>query len=128
MTKQQASRTYRKRFVVVMIAYAGLLILSLILLRSVEEQALRIAIAILPVLPIPFGIWAYLDFVRSLDELEQRIQLEAVAFSLGMTGVITFTVGFLGNADIPQFDLIWVFPMMIAFWGIGQVIANRRYA
>lgn len=120
-------RTYLKHFSVTMIAYTVLLIVSRLLLNTVDNQALRIIIAILPVLPVPFGIWVVMIYVRSLDELQRRIQFEAVAFSMLMTGSITFTLGFLADADVPQLSLIWVFPMSIALWGIGQFIATRRY-
>lgn len=120
-------RTYLKHFSVTMIAYTVLLIVSRLLLNTVDNQALRIIIAILPVLPVPFGIWVVMIYVRSLDELQRRIQFEAVAFSMLMTGSITFTLGFLADAGVPQLSLIWVFPMSIALWGIGQFIATRRY-
>lgn len=120
-------RTYLKHFSATMIAYSILLIVSRLLLNTVDNQALRIVIAILPVLPMPFGIWVVMTFVRSLDELQRRIQFEAVAFSMLMTGGITFTLGFLADAGIPQLSLIWVFPMSIGLWGVGQFIAARRY-
>ncbi len=120
-------RTYLKHFSVTMIAYTVLLIVSRLLLNTVDNQALRIIIAILPVLPVLFGIWVVMIYVRSLDELQRRIQFEAVAFSMLMTGSITFTLGFLADAGVPQLSLIWVFPMSIALWGIGQFIATRRY-
>jgi hypothetical protein len=126
-TSMKNARLYMRRFALAMMGYVGTLFLSLFLLGRTDIQALRIALAILPILPVSYGLWAYMDWVRNLDELQQRIQLEAVAFSLGMTGVVTFTIGFLENAGVPQPSLIWIFPMIILFWGVGQFIAMRRY-
>ncbi|GAB5493827.1 MAG: hypothetical protein Phog2KO_40420 [Phototrophicaceae bacterium] len=121
-------KTYLKNFSLTMVAYSVLLIVSRLLLNAeIENQALRIVIAVLPVLPVPFGVWVIMTFVRTMDELQRRIQFEAVAFSMLMTGMITFTLGFLADVGVPQLGLIWVFPMSIALWGIGQFLASRRY-
>jgi hypothetical protein len=64
---------------------------------------------------------------RGLDELQRRIQFEGMAFSFLGTCVITLTWGFLQNAGLPQADVIWVTPLLIALWGIGLGIASRRY-
>lgn len=98
------------------------------LIRSLPEGSLwRIPLALLPLPAILFGLWTFLKFLASMDELQRRIQLQAIGFSLGLTGVITFTLGLLESAGFPTLDLIWVFPMMIFLWGIGQAIAMRRY-
>lgn len=120
-------RRYAQRFIASMIAYVIVVLVSGWLLRNMGESPLRALVAIMPVLPIVIGLWAFMMFVRQLDELQRRIQLEAFAFSLGCTGLITFTLGLLENAGVPQVGIIWVFPMMIVFWGIGLAIAERRY-
>lgn len=123
------SRQYSKRFIIGMIAYVVIIPISLILLNQLSEMPMpiRLVIALLPVLPAIFMMWAMVDYVRGLDELQQRIQLEAFSWSLGATAIVTFTLGFAENAGISSVGLLWVFPMMIVFWGIGQVIARRRY-
>ncbi len=120
-------RTYRIRLLIVMGAYVVLVPLSLVVIPQVQSAPLRIIVALLPVIPVPFGILSLLAYLRQLDELQRRIHLEAFGFSLGMTGMTTFTLGFLENAGVPSLNIIWVFPMMIAFWGVGQIIARRRY-
>ncbi|MEL6407912.1 MAG: hypothetical protein AAFR81_26320 [Chloroflexota bacterium] len=122
------ARRYMLRFGLAMIGYIVLLLTSIYLQERVEGQALSIAIAILPVLPVLLGIWAYMDWLRNLDEFQRQIQLEAIGFSMAMTGVVTFTIGFLETAGVQQPGYLWVFPMMIIFWGVGQFIAQRRYA
>lgn len=110
-----------------LIGYMISLPLSLVLLAAAVDSPLRYGIALLPVVPVIFGLVAFLSYLRSMDELQQRIQLEAFGFSLGCTGLLTFTIGFLENAGLPQPSLIWVFPTMVIFWGIGQFLARRRY-
>jgi uncharacterized membrane protein len=118
---------YQRQLGAGLLAYCLLVPLSIGLLGQVDGGILRVIIALLPVLPIPYMILAFLRYLRSLDELQQRIQLEAFGFSLSVTALITFTLGFLENAGVPQPSMTWVLPMMVAFWGIGQVVAARRY-
>jgi len=125
---RENAKTYMRRFAIAMGGYVVFLLASVYLLNNlVENQYARMLIAVLPILPVSYGLWAYMQWVRDLDEFQQKIQLEAIAFSLGMTGIITFTIGFLQSAGVPQPGLIWVFPLMIMFWGVGQFIAMRRY-
>lgn len=123
----QNQRIYQRRFAVAMGGYVAILLLSVYLLDNIDAQPLRIAIVILPMLPVLYGLWGFMEMIRNLDELQKRIQLEAIAFSMGLTGIITFTLGFLEGVGFPRVSFIWVFPMMIAFWGIGQALAQRRY-
>lgn len=120
-------KVYTRRLVLTLIGYMISLPLSLVLLAAAVDSPLRYGIALLPVVPVIFGLVAFLSYLRSMDELQQRIQLEAFGFSLGCTGLLTFTIGFLENAGLPQPSLIWVFPTMVIFWGIGQFLARRRY-
>ena len=66
-------------------------------------------------------------FPGRMDELGRRIQLEALAFGFGAAGMLTFAYGFLENAGLPKLSYVFVFPLMIALWGIGGAIATRRY-
>ena len=64
---------------------------------------------------------------RSLDELQRRIQLEAVGFSFLATCLITLTWAFQQNAGLPRFDVSFVAPLLILLWSLGLGIARRRY-
>ena len=48
-------RRYLREFVPAMIAYVVLLSISLVLLKRVEEQAVRAMVALLPVVPLPWS-------------------------------------------------------------------------
>ena len=66
-------------------------------------------------------------FFSNMDELQRRIQLEAFAFSFGVTGIVTFSYDLLTYAGFPDISWVWIFPLMIALWGIGQGVATWRY-
>ena len=112
-----------------MAAYVIVVIVSITLINISPSTAWwRVPLALLPVIPAIFGIIAYMRFVGRIDELQRRIQFEGLAFGFGVAGILTFSYGFLENVGFPHINLLWVFPFMIALWGIGTGIAARRYS
>jgi hypothetical protein len=66
--------------------------------------------------------------LKQLDEMQQRIQLEALSIAFVGTAILCSTYGFLENAGLPHVEwggFIW--PVMVLLWAIGTVIACRRY-
>jgi hypothetical protein len=121
------AKRYLREFLGSMAAYSLMVPLSMWILRGHQHTPLGYCIAFLPIIPSAFALWAFLRFFRGLDELQRRIQLEAVAFSFLATCFITLTWAFQQNAGLPRFDVSWVAPLLIALWGIGVGIASRRY-
>jgi hypothetical protein len=76
-------------------------------------------------------VLAELTAVRRLDELQQRIQLEALAFAFpGSVGVVMF-LGLLQRfMELPEADLSFrhVWPLMIALYFTGLALSRRRYS
>lgn len=125
-----ASRRYLREFTYSMIAYVITLSLSLIGMGFLGDYPLnlaRVVVALAPVVPIIFMILAFLKYLKGVDELQQRIQLLAIGFSAGVTGLLTFSYGFLENVGFPHISLLWVFPAMIFLWGIGTAFISWRY-
>ncbi len=120
-------KRYLVEFLSSMAAYSIIVVVSMRFLRGHEHTPLGYAIAFLPIIPSIFALLAFLRFFRGLDELQRRIQLEAVAFSFLGTCLITLTWAFQQNAGLPHFDVSWVAPLLIGLWGIGVGIAKRRY-
>jgi hypothetical protein len=107
--------------------YVLVLVVSVQLMRGLGESPWKILAALLPIIPIAMGLVTFLHFFKKMDELQKRIQLDALAFSFGATGLLTFTYGLLQNAGLPQISFIAVFPIMLALWGLGYFIAALRY-
>ena len=121
------TKRYLKEFLGSMAAYTLMVPLSVKILRGHEHTLLGYGIALLPIIPSAFALASFLRYFRTLDELQRRIQLEAVAFSFLATCLITLTWAFQQNAGLPRFDVSWVAPLLILLWGIGVGIAKRRY-
>jgi hypothetical protein len=120
-------KRYLKEFLLSMAAYTVIVPLSIKLLRGHEHTSLGYVLAFLPIIPSAFALWAFLRYFRGLDELQRRIQLEAVAFSFLGTCLISLTWAFQQNAGLPRFDVSWVAPLLILLWGVGVGIAKQRY-
>jgi len=126
MSQRSAAIAYTREFGFAMAAYVVSLPISLALIDKVDQPLVRI-VALIPLIPAGFALAAYLRFLNRMDELGRRIQLEALAFGFGAAGMLTLAYGFLENAGFPRLSYIWVFPVMIALWGIGGAIAAYRY-
>ncbi|MEJ2150033.1 MAG: hypothetical protein P8Z40_11185 [Chloroflexota bacterium] len=75
-----------------------------------------------------FALREFRHGLDTLDELQRRIQLEAFAFSLGCTSMLAFAYGMLeAFGGEPHVSLIFVLPVAAIFWGVGAVLARRRY-
>ncbi|MCL4274339.1 MAG: hypothetical protein KJZ77_10750 [Anaerolineales bacterium] len=128
MNQKQIISRYGRELALASIAYAILLVASIITLQRFElSKALQVVVALLPAIPTAFVIIAIMRMLISSDELQQRIQLYAVSFSAALTGFITFSYGFLENVGFPKFSIFLVFPMLIAFWGISLGYFSRKY-
>jgi hypothetical protein len=125
---QSASKPWPREFLTAMAAYVIVLPICILLISASPHSAWwRIPLALIPVIPILFAMRAFMRFFSSMDELQRRIQLEAFAFSFGATGIVTFSYGLLTDVGFPVISWTWIFPLMIALWGIGQGVATRRY-
>lgn len=119
-----------KQFIVGLIAYILAIIIQLIIFKTIElPQTAKIIIALVPMAPAIWAMMGWLKAQRSLDELQQKIAIEAGAFSLGMTAIITFSYGFLESfAKFPKITMFWVWAIISVTFIIGQFLANRRYS
>jgi hypothetical protein len=127
-TMNKASRDYVLQFGGAMVAYAVVLIASIVAIQSFRlAGAARALVGIAPVVPTIFALLSFVRFLGRMDELQRRIQLEALGFGFGATAILTFAYGFLELAGFPHISLIWILPLMVVLWGIGGAVASWRY-
>lgn len=123
----KSAKPYLFEFGTSMGAYVVVLFGSVWLLERYPDASWRYLLAVAPVIPVLFALRAFLRQLNRIDELQRRIQLNAVAFAAGATGIATFTYGFLEGIGFPDLPTIWIFPMLVALWGIGILFAQRQY-
>lgn len=108
--------------------YAVLLVAMNLLGRHFEPRGiLRYALALLPMLGCLAALWAILRAIRGMDEMQRRIQFEALAFAFAFTALATFGYGFLEGAGLPRFPIFGVWPLMAVSWIAGLAFTARRY-
>ncbi len=122
-----AKRRFNREFLVAILAYAILLGVCGFIVNTNQDAGWRYAIAPLPMIPATFVVVSYVRFLRSSDELQQRIALEALAFAFGGTALITLAYGFLDQAGLPRISWWWVWPIMASLWILGGWLARKRW-
>jgi hypothetical protein len=126
-----AHRRYLRALVPAMIGYVVAVLLSVWLLRRVEEPLLRALIALLPVPAIALAMRAVVRRIRDADELQRRIELEAVSAAAACVSLGYLAAGFLQRArviDVPSsVAMIWLFPLLGIGIGIAKLVLRRRY-
>ncbi len=90
----------------------------------------RVAVALLPVPLFGAFLWSYLGVVRSMDELERKIHLEAlgIAFCLGL--LLLTTLALMQRAVNLSFEdwsyaHVWFYLPLFYFFAIPVI--SRRY-
>jgi len=76
---------------------------------------------------VAFIYWTTWRYVQDLDEMHQRIMLEAFAFSFFGTMTVVVGLGIYGLAARTAFDLIWIYALAEGLRGLGLVVAARKY-
>ena len=123
-------KRYQREFWPAMLAYIAIMFLLWPLLPKVHNELLKIALALLPVLPVLFVVRAMVRLVLGSDELEQRTHLIGLAIAATVVSMLSLTGGFLAAAGIIQLDgtvLIFVWPILVVVYAAGRAWASRRY-
>jgi hypothetical protein len=116
---------------VTILAWIALYFVARYLLENTSlPLSLRIAVALLPLPAFAWFLWTFIAGVRQADELERRIQLEALAVAFPLTILLFMTLGLLQVAvPLPPEDWGYrhTWPMIYVFYLVGLMLARRRY-
>jgi hypothetical protein len=91
----------------------------------------RVALALIPVVPFAALLWRMIGGIRRMDELERRIQLEALAVAYPLAILMMMVLGLLQLAvDLSPDDWSYrhLWPMLFIFYLLGMVRARARYS
>jgi hypothetical protein len=100
-------------------------------LESTVPTWIRVIAALAPVPVAGAALLAIVRGARELDELEKRIQLEALAFAFVLSVLLLMTLGLLElaiplNRDDWSYRHVWA--ILPTFYFGGLFIARRRYS
>lgn len=90
----------------------------------------RLTVALIPIVPFVAFLWKFISSMREADELERRIQLEALAIAFPLAMVLLMILALVQlamplNPDDWSYRHVWYF--LPIFWLGGLSIARRRY-
>ncbi len=122
------SRRYVAELGGAFVLYAVLLVGSNLIDRALNPTGFaNLALALSPMIGALAAAWAIMRGLWRMDELQRRIQFDAIAFSFLGTAVITFGWGFAESAGAPTLRAFSVWPLMGTLWGFGMAVAHWRY-
>ena len=128
---EQTRRVYGTRLLVRGLLWASVYLLSRGLLElTIPSAAARAAIALLPTPFFVYYLWTWMKGVGAMDELERRIELEALGFAFPASLAFLATLGLLDVAielSPDDFSLRHTWLMMPMLYYIGLWRAQRRY-
>jgi len=124
-----AAKRYTRWFLFWMMLYSVAVLGSAALDARIElPDPVRIGLALSPVPPALMGLREFVIFFRALDEVQARIQSEAILIAAGVVGFATFAWGFVEvRMDWPHLPAIMVLPALAAVWGVALPFVSRRY-
>lgn len=121
----------RSRAIPPLIAFAVIYVGSMLLLRFIPmSRGAAVTVALLPLPVFAFYLVRWIKAIRALDELQQRIQLEALAFAFPLSLLLILGMGLLQMADALPLDLqdyLRLWPMVFWLYFIGLFVARKRY-
>jgi ABC-type cobalamin transport system permease subunit len=122
------SKKFYLQFAVAIAVYSMVLVGSIYWLKLGHPASpWKWLIAVMPVFPAILIPAAVVRFFRDLDEFQQKVQLEGLAFGFTGAAVLTLAFGFLENAGMPRLSWVWVWPVMSVCWVAGILFAIARY-
>ncbi|MEO8010255.1 MAG: hypothetical protein ABI650_01280 [Dokdonella sp.] len=131
------SPTQRSRFtacLITAIAYLATTWFSVRLLGGALADvptAARVLVALMPIIPIGFAIRAVVRLMRDGDELQRRIDVEALAIAGLVVGLGTLTLSLLLESGAFETTathaLMWVLPALSVTYVAARSVASRRY-
>ncbi len=94
--------------------------------------ALRGIVALLPVVPMVGFFLGMRRYLKSIDEMQRLMHLEALFFQFGATAVLVMAYGALAKAGVlPDLTAAqaasYVWTGTFFLWGVGLLVVRRKY-
>ncbi|MDQ6829678.1 MAG: hypothetical protein M3081_12485 [Gemmatimonadota bacterium] len=126
--RAESRRVMAMQFVTVTLA-AGAMIGSSWLLKYVPMSAApRLLVSLLPIPLYAMFLVTMWRAIRMTDELQQRIQLEALSFSFAATALASLTHYYLHKGGFLALQEFPVIVVMTFFYIAAIAVGHRRYA
>lgn len=119
-------RTIIETLIAVVVYLAGLF-LCIWFIENHPRSNWGIPVAMVPIVGIALALFSAMRYVRGMDELHQKMHLEALAFAFVAQWFILIAYGFLRLVGITLFEASLLAPIMMLLWCFGLMMAMWRY-
>ena len=129
-TPKQALRRYYTLFIPSMTTYIIAVFIAVNLLKNdVVTGPLVYPIALLPGLAALVFLYGYFRFIREMDELQRKVQIEATM--VGVATILTFTLTWglmeMFLPELPRVPMFWIFPLYFIVQGFAGWRLSKKY-
>ena len=113
-----------------------LFVVTIFVSMAMEEmpelsQSIRVPVVLIPVVVFAYFLFAQRRvIIDKADELEQRVQLEALSFAFPVTFLFLVLLGQLERVihlNPEDWDYSHIWPFVFMFYLLGLTLAKRRY-
>ncbi len=115
------------QFAFAILAFLMILVGSVTAVEANAEGSWKYGVAAAPLLPAGIVIWLFVRSLSRLDEVQKRVQIQALGFAVAATGLLTFAYGFFEGAGWPTLNGTFILPLMALLWGVGMIVISLRY-
>lgn len=122
-------RRNQRYFLGFMFAWALSFVATVFLLKHewITSFAASTALAATPTVLGILALLAWLKFLKAADELTRRIQLQGLAIGFGAGTIYAIGYPVFEIAGWPELPDSTTAAILMGGWGIGTLIAHRRY-
>lgn len=95
------------------------------------DTLVRVLAALVPVPIFAAFLWAYVQVVRTADELERKIHVEALAIAFSLATLLLTTLALMQRAVTLNFEdwsyaHVWVY--LPIFYFLSYLVVSKRYS
>ena len=130
LSPKQALRRYFKLFVPSMAAYVLFIALAVWLIKGgIVSGPIMFLVAALPAFAALGFLYGWFRFIRETDELQRRVQTEAIMVGVAAILTLTLTWGILEMfiLELPRLPVFWVFPIFMIAQGLASWRLSKKY-
>ncbi|MBC3863497.1 hypothetical protein H8K32_15435 [Undibacterium jejuense] len=105
--------------------YLVVLFTSVWIARDMQAGILRLLIALCPMIPVLFSLWAIVRHFRRIDEYLRQWSLENLAMAGGLTAIFSLTYGFMEGIGFPRLSMFVIWGIFMGGWGIIACLRKK---
>lgn len=128
---EQSKKSLNPQSVIFALVYgATYLPVAWLLKHHVVGKPVSVIIAAVPVITFVIFIYKYIRSFSEMDEVKQRVQLEAVVIGFSLTALllmVLFLLDLCGISNALWFGYAYLLCYCWLFYFIGWVISKRKY-